>query len=424
MLGNAPEPGEYIWSFDSTLQDTSATFNGTPTNTPTYSSITITGHGSSLSLNAAMNQSVSIVQPFLPLLNQSWTFEAWINLPSITNGIIYPILEQGQPETQDKYLHLVVYGRKLRLGFFNDDLDSGTDLIADRWYHATFAFNSSTRNQSIYLNGVLDGSRQANSTYQGTNGAFYIGVTRLLSITNFFNGLMDQLSFVNRSKSSKEILRDATLTLHFSFDGNSVFDEGPLGINGSIVGSTSFVSGSRGQALQICNVPNSYLSTRGSVLLGRDSQPYSVSIWIKPALIQKSTIIHMSHASDGTGWALPMIALRDAGQLIALSWNHSAVEVTGPIVSTNSWTHVVSTYSPTDGLRLYVNGSLYNASLPFVFQGSGVPNYFFIGSPRALVSSAWFPDILYQYSGAVDELQVYSRELTAGEINVLANPGP
>ena len=60
---------EYFWSFDSTFQDRSATFNGTPINNPTFSSSTITGYGSSLSLLASLNQSVRIHQPFLELFN-------------------------------------------------------------------------------------------------------------------------------------------------------------------------------------------------------------------------------------------------------------------------------------------------------------------------------------------------------------------
>ena len=178
-----------------------------------------------------------------------------------------PILGQGQPQAQDKYLHLAVYDRNLRLGFFNDDLDSGTDLIASRWYHVAFVFNSSTRNQSIYLNGVLDRSRQANNTYQGTNETLYIGVTCSLGITNFFDGLMDQLSFVNRSKSSEEILRDATLILYFSFDGNSIYDQGPLSTNGSVGGSTTFAFGRPRSS-------SSYLQCSGR-LLHRPSLNYS-----------------------------------------------------------------------------------------------------------------------------------------------------
>jgi hypothetical protein len=237
--------------------------------------------------------------------------------------------------------------------------------------------------------------------------------------------MIDQLSYTNRSKSSDEILHDATLTLHFSFDGNSVYDQGPLSMNGSVEGSTSFVSGRRGQALQICNVRDSYLTVAGLVLLGRHNQSYSFSIWIKPAAQRRASIIHMSSNPDGLGsWALPMIALNDTGHLAALSWSGSGMLIMGPVVPANSWTHVVSTYSLTNGMRLYANGSLCSSWNSFPFVGSAVPNYFFVGSSRAFANTTWWPEIAGQYSGAVDELQLYSRELTSNEVNVLANAWP
>ena len=101
----------------------------------------------------------------------------------------------------------------------------------------------------------------------------------------------------------------------------------------------------------------------------------------------------------------------------------AAVLVTGPVIPTNSWTHAAVTYSLAHGLRLYANGSLSNFSSPFSFNASGTPNYLLVGSPRADMYASW-SDINGQYSGAVDELQVYSRELSASEISISANPSP
>ena len=401
----------------------SATFNGTPINNATFSNSTITGYGTSLSLNAAMNQYVSIAQPFLPLFNRSWTFEAWIYPLYITDGISYPILAQMESSAQDTHLRLIVRERKLRLEFFGDDLNGTTNLTASRWYHTAFVFDTATNYQSIYLDGVLDATRQANRSYQGTAGALHIGGTSWNGSGEYFDGLIDQISFTNRLKAASEILQDATLVLNFSFDGNSVLDEGPLRVNGSVAGSTSFVSGRRGQALHICNVHHSYFAVQGLVLLGRHNQSYSFSIWIKPTVIEKSTIIHMSSDPDGLGsWCLPMIALSDTGHLSALSWSGSGMLITCPTVPANSWTHVASTYSLANGMRLYANGSLCSSWPSFPFVASGVANYFFVGSSRALTNTSLWPTLAGQYSGAVDELQVYSRELTASEINVLANP--
>ena len=369
-----------------------------------------------------MNQSVSIDQPFLPLFNRSWTFEAWIYLHNVNSYMEYSIVGQFDEAAINKYLHLVVRSSKLLLGFYSNDLPGATNLTALRWYHTAFAFDNSTRSQSVYLDGVLDGSQVANGVYQGTKGTLAIGFNSWSYGNRYFDGLIDQFSYTNRSKTSAEILRDATLTLSVSFDDNSIFDDGPLHITGSLVGSTSFVSGRQVRALQIDNVLESYFTVQGLVLLGRDGQSYSLSIWIKPAVQQKASIIHMSSLSDGTGWYWPMLGLTSGNLLIAASWHGSVVKVMGPVVPAHSWTHVVVTYRDSSGLRLYSNGSLRITSAPFSVVGSGTPNYLFVGSPRAAVNSSVWADISGQYSGIVDELRVYSRELTVGEINALANP--
>ena len=272
--------------------------------------------------------------------------------------------------------------QSLFVGFFGDDLSGNTILAASRWYHTAFVFDSATRNQSLYLDGVLESTHQSNSPYQGVPGSLTIGMSQEFASNHYFDGLIDQLSYTNRSKSSVEILQDATLTLYYSFNGNSTFDEGPLRIKGSLVGATGFVSGPMGQALQISDPSDSYLIVGGLVLLGRDNQSYSFSIWIQPTVVRQSSIIHMSSEVNGTGLCVPIIALTGTNQLITTSWVGSVVKVAGPIVPTNSWTHVVVTYKLRNGLRLYVNGSLYNASSPFAYQAGGTPKHLFVGSPR------------------------------------------
>ena len=232
----------YLWSFDSTFQDTSSTFNGTPTNNATFSPSTINGYGASLSLLGSSAQSVSVSQPFLKLYNQSWTFEAWIYLVSLVYWFDYPIIQQRDSSAPDKALHLMVRYCKLFLNFYGDDLAGVTNLTEKRWYHTAFVFDTVGCNQSLYLDGVLDSSQQANSVYLGMNGSLNIGVNHWSSYDTNFDGLIDQLSYTSRSKTSDEILCDATLTLFFSFDGNPIIDEGPLKINASLGGSTSFVS--------------------------------------------------------------------------------------------------------------------------------------------------------------------------------------
>ena len=143
--------GDYLWTFDSTFEDTSSTFRGEPINCPSFSASTITGYGSSLSLIASMSQFLSVTVPSLPLFDRSWTFEVWIYLFDVLGSTDYLILGQCDSFANDRCLHLVIRNRKILLGFYSDDLGGVTDLIASRWYHTAFVFDTITRTQSVHL---------------------------------------------------------------------------------------------------------------------------------------------------------------------------------------------------------------------------------------------------------------------------------
>ena len=350
----------------------------------------------------------------------------WIYPQSISNTLDIPLVGQCQSRATDQCLHLVIRSGRVHLGFYNDGVASQQLLVSSRWYHLAFVFDCNTRKQSIYIDGFLNNSRQANACYQGTQGNLTVGFPEVHSSAgnDRYDGLIDELSLIDRSKTADEILRDATLTAHFSFDNGSITDQGPLHLCGSRNGSTNFTTGRVGHALQIDNVSDSFFQVSGLVLLGITDQAYSLAIWIRPSSLGNSTIIHVSSNHAGQGWCVPMLTMTSFGQLRAMSWSGgNPPTISGPIVSVIQWSHVVVTYSLSNGLRLYVNGSLYNSSSSFSYSASGSVNYLFLGSSFDGSSYCGAPPIFNgQYAGLVDELRVYSREITSSEVFHLANP--
>jgi hypothetical protein len=228
-----------------------------------FNSSTITGYGSSLSLSSALSQWVQMDTPFLNLSGHSWTFEAWIYLSTLLNSLDYAIVGQCDSRNNDKCLHLLIRSQNMYLGFYGDDLAGVTSLTLSRWYHVAYVFDSATLNQSVYSNGVLDNSTTANSFYRGNSGTLTVRMAIIPPYMYYFDGFIDQLYYTNRAKSSTEILDDATLTHHFSFDNGSIYDSGPLRINGSLFGSTSIIAGQIGDALQFGPSTNSYFRVSG-----------------------------------------------------------------------------------------------------------------------------------------------------------------
>ena len=411
---------EYWWTFDNTFRDLSSTFIETTVNGPRFNSSTITGYGSSLSLSSAANQSVVMDTPFLNLSTHSWTFEAWIYPFTLLDSIDYGIIGQCENFGPEKCLHLNIRHQKLYIGFNYDDLAGMTSLIPFKWYHIAFVFNSVNRNQSIYLNGVLDNSRKATSAYLGNRGKLTFGLSTVATFSGYFDGLIDQVYYTNRAKNLTEILDDATLTFYFPFDCGSLHDQGPLRINGSLFGSEKFVVGRKGNALQFDSAFDSYFRVNGLVLLGTSDQSYSMSIWINPTAIKNSSIIHVSTERNSLGsWCVGMLGLTSSGQLVAFSPDNAAVSVAGPILKINSWVHAAITYSTSNGLRLYVDGTLQNSSHPFRYSVSDRPNYLFLansfdGSNCIGMRGPFF--------SALDEFRLYSRELNAHDVSKLSQP--
>ena len=415
---------EYLWTFDSTLQDLSAIFNTVSKNGSQFNSTSITGYGSSLLLQRSKSQYLVSSSPQLKLYNESWTFETWIYLTTISSTLQYGIIGQCKTAANYTCLQLAIRNSKLYLGFYNDDLAGNTTLTFSTWYHVGFVFDCVNRTQSIYLNGVMDGSRQAAKCFQGNNQSLTFGALEVAASNSCIDGRIDQLSFTNRAKTSKEILEDATLAVYIPFDNNSTSDKGSLRINGSLVGNITFVPGRVGQGIQINNGNQSNFEVHGLVLLGMSYLSYSFSIWIRPYALQQSTIMHFSGQADGGGYCLPFLKLNSTGQLTSYSliYGSNAIGVVGPVIALNTWTHTAVTYSGTNGLRLYINGTLRSSQPSFSFQSGAKPMHIFVGSPSSgfgCVAMYGNPD---PYYGAVDEFRLYSRELSGSDVVVLANP--
>jgi len=367
------------WLFDSnsSITDTSQTFSGILLNNPTFSSSSISGYGYSLSFTASLSQGVVFPNPFLNLSNKSWTFEVWIYLSTSPGSTEWAIIGQCASTSTRRCLHLTIRNTKIYFGLYSDDLTGFQTLVRTTWYHIAFAFDCSTRNQSLYINGIFENTRTTSGCYQGSSGSLSFGILNNSYDTAPFNGLIDQITYVNRTKTANEILRDATLTVSFSFDDTSVYDEGPLKINASLQGQiTSISSGRLGQALYISNVNYSFLALQNLVLLGTSAQSYSISIWLRPNYLQQATIILLSSEQNNSSInaCLSLIGMNSSGHVMSFGWNGSLIRVGGPVLIVNVWNHVAVTYSSTNGLRLYVNGSRWNISSPYVSIGIGVKN--------------------------------------------------
>lgn len=111
------------------------------------------------------------------------------------------------------------------------------------------------------------------------------------------------------------------------------------------------------------------------------------------------------------------------GQIIITGWpgGNAGRQVIGSVLPINVWTHIVNTYSTTNGYRLYVNGTLIGSTGAIGYSASGLVNIITLGNPLqgSCNSQSIVPSVYYGY---IDEFRIYSRELNSTDIYNLANP--
>jgi hypothetical protein len=308
------------------------------------------------------------------------------------------------------------------MGFYGNDLKGHTIIKNSTWTHLVFVYDYELLGQQmVYVNGFLDG-RRTSVAYKGVKSYITIGRTDISIGGNtgkYFTGLIDQLSLTFRAKTAAEILEDATLCAYYSFDLDSLADLGPNGLNGSAM-NTKSVKGKVNQALQFSS-PLAYFQARGFTALGTTNKAFSIVFWINPVRVNASTIVYVSNSANS--WCLSFIGFTINGAIAAQikSDNSTIVTTLGPTLKIKTWKHIAITYSIFNGQRIYIDGSMYSSSTKNIsYIASEQPPDIIIGIPPALGSLCSQGEIgSGQFYGSIDELRVYSRELTGSDIRIL-----
>ncbi|MGB7758548.1 MAG: LamG-like jellyroll fold domain-containing protein [Bryobacteraceae bacterium] len=194
--------------------------------------------------------------------------------------------------------------------------------------------------------------------------------------------------------------------------GSTALDKSGLGNNGTIYGATA-TSGKIGQALHFDGDSYVDLGNPSSLHL----MSYSISAWVRPAGLGWEQRIVSNGGFGNVNGAIDFLI--DAnGKLVILNQFNGGQDTyrSNPIpFQVGTWIHVAVTYDSTTGApHLYVDGS----EVPGIFDaGSSLrpprqdPLYDFNIGTNGLRNSYFYGDI--------DEVRIYSRALSASEVNGL-----
>ncbi|MCY4171122.1 MAG: DUF1553 domain-containing protein [Bacteroidetes bacterium] len=190
------------------------------------------------------------------------------------------------------------------------------------------------------------------------------------------------------------------------------------GINGTAVFTPISVSGHIGNAMAFDGESGFTFEDIGNF---RRTEPFAVSLWVKPNE-DTGIIIHRTHAAldaGSRGWELALSDGYLVGQL-AHMWPENAVRIQSkaPIMM-DEWTHIAMSYdgsSRASGLHLYING--FEAEMQVIRDGlSRHIGYQDMEVPLQLAYR--FRDSGLR-GGAMDELRVFDRKLYGFEVARLA----
>ena len=218
----------------------------------------------------------------------------------------------------------------------------------------------------------------------------------------------------------------SNLVGYWKFDegaGTTVSDSSGNGNNGSIVGGPSWVQGHSGSALQFDGVDD-HVDIPDSPSL--DVRRITIEAWVKPDVNdQLANIVskwkggspgQRSYNLDLGSSNPPSFYPRKAASCTSTDGEgDTEVHLVGTSdIPVGVWTHIAATY---DGsvMKIYVNGQL-ESSLP---QTGDI----FAGTARLFIADADDGTSLL-FDGAIDEVKIYDRALTAGEIQAQVGTAP
>ena len=280
------------------------------------------------------------------------------------------------------------------------------------------------------MNGELESSGTVYSDFLATTGSFTIGgahIGGLASTYEYYPGYIDHFQISYRVKTPCEIYLNAILFCYFSFDLPSFLnDSGPNYLNATNSNGIS-TTGRMNEGMQFSSSSSSlsYVNISGVNVLNSSTNPFTISMWIKPSNVSGGgTLLHLSTQSSGGGSCFVLWGFTSTGKfsINLISTSNSTTSITIPnSFQINQWTNIVHVFDPSNGNYLYINGSLMFGPTLSTRQAFG--SFVFLGASPGGASSCVSGSVSTgQFNGIIDEFYVFSRALTSADICRLANP--
>jgi hypothetical protein len=220
------------------------------------------------------------------------------------------------------------------------------------------------------------------------------------------------------STTTFPLYKPTGLVSYWNFDegtGGVAFDITGSGRDGALTGELSFDVGYQNTAISFHGTgaaPSRVAIPDSAPLRFGATDSFTLSAWIQQEAV---------HAGQSEA---VIVKSREAGNYYGIYINASnqwafrgpGGDVTGPAVTTNTWTHVTVVQDGTNaatGRKLYINGTLSASGPTQAADGTGE---FWIGQGNGGGSN------IESFPGHIDEVRLYNRALSAAEVPTLLAP--
>ncbi|MGH8529035.1 MAG: LamG-like jellyroll fold domain-containing protein, partial [Nevskiales bacterium] len=384
------------------------------------------------------NSYVSVPSTSSLSLTGDLTIDAWVNPSSYSS--FQHIVSKRDSDNQNVSYEVFLFGGGGELSFAskfsgsNTFLQSGFVVPTDTWTHVAVTISGSTL--TFYMNGNASAGQSYPYTRPVTSDVLSIGTAIAGGPVESWPGMIDEVEIFDRALSAAEIqaIYEAGsdgkcknqacatpppgMVSWFKAENNANDSQGAN--DGTLENGATFAAGQVGQAFSFDGVDD-------SVALGNPtnlqlSDAITVDAWIRPdsAAGFKYTIAKwQAGGGGGSSWLLAING--DSPRAFVLgNGGDGFTEVqagslpTGPSAP---FSHVAMTYSATDALRLYVNG---------VQVGTGGESVGTMANPTSQavnLGSASVGGAGEFFAGALDEVEIFNRALTATEIKEIYDAG-
>jgi hypothetical protein len=411
--------------------------NGTLTNSPTK---TIGKVGQGMSFDGTDDE-VNI-SSILGIGTGPVTISCWVYLTGNTHGAFVKI-GNNSPTNND--------GFGLGVGLTGFD-SSGNNLIGlyegvawkptgvaigvNDWHHVVMRVNSSGSSTSDYFkDGVLVSSLGSTTASTPTGGQTFIGgYTSSMSVSRHPAARIDEVRIYNRALSASEIRTlydmgaadkvnaaesqgdalEKGIVGYWKLDdgsGTSAADASGNANTGTLTNGPTWTTGNIGGAT-LFDGTNDYIVTPASAALDMSGKSFTASMWFKTSTTQTDKNL-MEHSIWGANDTYQLTL--SGPNSLRFSWPSywtqysTTPDITGVTYADNQWHHVVGIFDNASKIATtYFDGVLKTTQSGITAGPLSGTNALYIGDRGAGASNF--------FTGSLDEIRIYNRNLSADEV--------